>query len=346
MAGPFDSPLQPMRDAATPAATRRLLLRAPLAAAAASLVAHRAAFAQADAYPSRPIRFLLPFSAGSGPDVTSRFILKGVGDRLGQNITVENRVGAVGMIAMQELARAQPDGYTLSYANLAIGVSQALLGKGAFSLARDVTAIASTTYAYNVLVVTPDLPARTVRELMDLLKAKPGSYSYGSGGNGTPAHLNGEIFKRANGVDAVHVPYKGLGVAINDLARGDIQYMFGISTAMMPAITAGRIRAVAVAAPKRLASLPGVPTMEESGYMGNDVRSWAGFIAPAGTPPAIVARLHKAVVDTLADPATVTFLQNNGAEAVSTSAAEFGELLVAETTRWQNFIKEVGLKAD
>jgi len=346
MTGPFDSPIDAQADAATPDAARRLLLRVPLAAAAASLAAHRTAHAQGDAYPSRPIRFLLPFSAGSGPDVTSRFILKGVGDRLGQNVTVENRVGAVGMIAMQELARAQPDGYTLSYANLAIGVSQALLGKGAFSLARDVTAIAATTYAYNVLVVTPDLPARTVRELVDLLKAKPGGYSYGSGGNGTPAHLNGEIFKRANGVDAVHVPYKGLGVAINDLARGDIQYMFGISTAMTAAIAAGRIRAVAVAAPRRLSSLPGVPTMEESGYLGNDVRSWAGFIAPAGTPTAIVVRLHKAVSDTLADPATVTFLQNNGAEAVAMSSAEYGELLVAETTRWQNFIKEVGLKAD
>jgi tripartite-type tricarboxylate transporter receptor subunit TctC len=346
MTGPFDSPIDAQADAATPDAARRLLLRVPLAAAAASLAAHRTAHAQGDAYPSRPIRFLLPFSAGSGPDVTSRFILKGVGDRLGQNVTVENRVGAVGMIAMQELARAQPDGYTLSYANLAIGVSQALLGKGAFSLARDVTAIAATTYAYNVLVVTPDLPARTVRELVDLLKAKPGGYSYGSGGNGTPAHLNGEIFKRANGVDAVHVPYKGLGVAINDLARGDIQYMFGISTAMTAAIAAGRIRAVAVAAPRRLSSLPGVPTMEESGYLGNDVRSWAGFIAPAGTPTAIVVRLHKAVSDTLADPATVTFLQNNGAEAVAMSSAEYGEVLVAETTRWQNFIKEVGLKAD
>lgn len=346
MTGPFDSPIDVQADAATPDAARRLLLRVPLAAAAALLAAHRTAHAQGDAYPSRPIRFLLPFSAGSGPDVTSRFILKGVGDRLGQNVTVENRVGAVGMIAMQELARAQPDGYTLSYANLAIGVSQALLGKGAFSLARDVTAIAATTYAYNVLVVTPDLPARTVRELVDLLKAKPGGYSYGSGGNGTPAHLNGEIFKRANGVDAVHVPYKGLGVAINDLARGDIQYMFGISTAMTAAIAAGRIRAVAVAAPRRLSSLPGVPTMEESGYLGNDVRSWAGFIAPAGTPAAIVVRLHKAVSDTLADPATVTFLQKNGAEAVAMSSAEYGELLVAETTRWQNFIKEVGLKAD
>jgi len=345
MPDPFDTPPAGPPSAVPGRTARRLLLQVPVAAAAA-LATPRAARAQADTYPTRPIRFLLPFSAGSGPDVTSRFILKGVGERLGHNVTVENRVGAVGLIAMQELARAQPDGYTLSYANLAIAVSQALLGKGTFSLARDVTAIASTTYAYNVLVVQPELPVRTVRDLVALLKARPGGYSYGSGGNGTPAHLNGEIFKRANGVDAVHVPYKGLGAAINDLARGDIQYMFGISTAMTPAIAAGRIRAVAVAAPKRLDALPDVPTMEESGFMGNDVRSWAGFIAPAGTPPAIVARLHRAVSETLADPATVTFLRNNGAEAVSTSAAEFGQLLVAETARWQDFIREVGLKAD
>jgi len=325
---------------------RRRLVLGALAAAGASLAPHGLAVAQADAFPSRPIRFLLPFSAGSGPDVTSRFILKGVGERLGQNVTVENRVGAVGMIAMQELARAQPDGYTLSYANLAIAVSQELLGKGAFSLARDATAIAATTYAYNVLVVTPDLPARTVRELVALLKAKPGGYSYGSGGNGTPAHLNGEIFKRANGVDAVHVPYKGLGVAINDLSRGDIQYMFGISTAMTPAIAAGRIRAIAVAAPRRITSLPDVPTMEESGFVGNDVRSWAGFIAPAGTPADIVARLYKATADTIADPATVAFLEKNGAETAPMTSAEFGALLVAESARWQAFVKDVGLKID
>jgi len=327
-------------------AGRRRALLAALASAGASLAPHGVVGAQADAYPSRPIRFLLPFSAGSGPDVTSRFILKGVGERLGQNVTVENRVGAVGMIAMQELARAQPDGYTLSYANLAIGVSQELLGKGAFSLARDVTAIAATTYAYNVLVVTPDLPARTVTELVALLKARPGGYSYGSGGNGTPAHLNGEIFKRANGVDAVHVPYKGLGAAINDLSRGDIQYMFGIATAMTPAITAGRIRAVAVAAPRRIASLPDVPTMEESGFVGNDVRSWAGFVAPAGTPPDVVARLYKATADTIADPATVAFLQKNGAETAPMTSTEFGALLVAESARWQAFVRDVGLKID
>jgi tripartite-type tricarboxylate transporter receptor subunit TctC len=328
-----------------PGANRRRFVLAPAAAALASMFAP-AAFAQSAPFPTRPIRFIVPFSAGSGVDVTSRYILRGMSERLGQNIVVENKVGAVGMIAMQELARSQPDGYTLGYANLAIGVSQWLVGKSGFSLAKDVTAIGGTTYAYNVLVVAPDLPVRNARELVDLVKSKPGGFSYGSGGSGTPAHLNGEIFRRANGLDVVHVPYKGLAPAVNDMARGDIHFMFGISTAMTAAVASGRIRAIAVAAPRRLAALPDVPTMEESGFHGNDVRSWAGFTAPAGTPEPIVARLHQALAETLRDPATVKFLETNGAEAAPMDPATFGALLVAETARWETFIRETGLKAE
>ena len=327
------------------AAPRRRWALAPLAGAAAALLPHGRASAQAD-YPSRPIRFLLPFAAGSGPDVTSRFILRAMSERLGQNIVVENRVGAVGTVAMQELARSAPDGYTLSYANLAIGLSQWLLARGAFNLGRDATAIGGTTYAYNVLVLHPALPAQNVRELVALLRAKPGGYSYGSGGNGTPAHLNGEIFKRANGLDVVHVPYKALTAAVNDLSRGDIHYMFGISTAMTPAIRGGRIRAIAVAAPRRIASLPEVPTMEEAGFAGNDVRSWAGFIGPRGLPAPVVARLNRTIAEVLADPATLKFLEENGAEPAPMAAAEFGRLLVEESARWDTFIRETGLKAD
>jgi tripartite-type tricarboxylate transporter receptor subunit TctC len=185
-----------------------------------------------------------------------------------------------------------------------------------------------------------------VRELVALLRAKPGGYSYGSGGNGTPAHLNGEIFKRANGLDVVHVPYKALTAAVNDLARGDIHYMFGISTAMTPAIRGGRIRAIAVAAPRRLASLSDVPTMEEAGFVGNDVRSWAGFIGPRGLPAPVVAKLNRTIAEVLADPATLKFLEENGAEPAPMAAAEFGRLLVEESARWDAFIRETGLKAD
>ena len=190
---------------------------------AASIFTSSAALAQDGGnFPNKPIRFLQPFSAGSGPDIITRTVVKGMSDRLGQSIVVDNKVGASGLLAMRELAKAAPDGYTLSYTNIAIAVSQELLDKGAFSLKRDVTPIGGMTSSFNVLVVTPNLAARNVAELVAALKAKPGGYSYASGGNGTPAHLNGEIFKRINGVDVVHGPYKGLAPAITDVSRGDV----------------------------------------------------------------------------------------------------------------------------
>ncbi len=310
------------------------------------LMAAPAALAQADNYPTRPIRFLQPFTAGSGPDVITRYVVKGMSDRLGQNIVVENRVGASGLVAMHELVKAPPDGYTLSYTNIAIAVSQELLDKGAFSLKRDVTPIGGMSSSFNVLVVPPTLPAKDVAGLVALLKAKPGGYSYASGGNGTPAHLNGEIFKTVNGVDVVHVPYKGLAPAITDVSRGDVHFMFGISSSVVPAIKGGRLRAIAVASDKRLAALPDVPTMAEAGFGGNDVRSWSGLIAPPGTPAPIVAKLAQALRDVLADPATGTFLENGGGQPAVMTPAEFGQLMAIETDRWQRFVRETGLKSD
>lgn len=312
---------------------------------AASLHAVPAA-AQADAYPNRPIRFIQPFTAGSGPDVITRYVLKGMSERLGQSITVENKVGASGLLGMHELAKSPPDGYTLSYTNIAIAVSQELLEKGAFSLKRDVMPIGGMSASLNVLVVAPNLPARSVTELVALLKARPGGYSYASGGNGTPAHLNGEIFKRVNGVDVVHIPYKGLAPAITDIGRGDVHFMFGISSSVVPAIKAGRLRALAVASEQRLPALPDVPTMAEAGFGGNDVRSWSGLVAPPGTPASVVAKLSQALREVLADPATTTFLENNGSQAAPLNAAEFGQLMATESDRWQRFIRETGLKSD
>lgn len=304
------------------------------------------AFAQDSSFPNKPIRFLQPFSAGSGPDMITRYVVKGMSDRLGQSFVVENKVGASGLVAMRELAKAAPDGYTLSYTNIAIAVSQELLDKGVFSLKRDVTAIGGMTSSYNVLVVSPNLPAKNVAELIALLKAKPGGYSYASGGNGTPAHLNGEIFKSANGVSAVHVPYKGLSPAISDVSRGDVHYMFGISSSVVPAIKSGLLRALAVASDKRLPALPDVPTMAEAGFGGNDVRSWSGLVAPRGTPAPIVARLNQALREVLADPATAAFVENGGNTTLSLNPTEYAQLMATESDRWQRFVRESGLKTD
>ena len=300
----------------------------------------------ADGWPTRPIRLLQPFSAGSGPDVITRYIVKGMAERLGQNVVVEHKVGGSGLIGMQEVANAAPDGYTIAYTNIAIAVSQELLAKGSFSLERNVAAIAGTSRSINVLVVPNGSPARTVGELVAMLRARPGAYSYASGGNGTPAHLNGEIFKRANRLFVVHVPYRGLAGAINDMSRGDIDLLFGTSGSMVPAIKGGRVRALAVAGPKRLPALPDVPTMAEAGFPGNEVQSWSGLVAPVGTPPARIARMAQAVAEVLADPATVRFMEAQGAEPLAAGTAEFGALLASESTRWRTFVREMNLKVD
>jgi tripartite-type tricarboxylate transporter receptor subunit TctC len=315
--------------------------------AAGALGTPRAALAQAgDAWPSRPIRLVQPFSAGSGPDVITRFVVKGMAERLGQNVVVEHKVGGSGLIGMQDVAGAAPDGYTIGYTNIAIAVSQELLAKGAFSLERDVAPIGGSSRSINVLVVPNGSPARTVAELVAMLKARPGGYSYASGGNGTPAHLNGEIFKRANGLFVVHVPYRGLAGAINDMVRGDIDLLFGTSGSMVPAIKGGRVRALAVAGPKRLPALPDVPTMAEAGFPGNEVLSWSGLVAPARVPAPRIARLEKALAEVLADPATATFMEAQGAEPLPVGSAEFGALLASESTRWRTFVREMKLTAD
>jgi tripartite-type tricarboxylate transporter receptor subunit TctC len=325
--------------------TRRRLLAALLGAPVAT-AGTRAAAQAADAWPSRPIRLIQPFSAGSGPDVITRHLAKGLAERLGANVVVENKVGATGMIGTQELAKAAPDGYTIAYTNIAIPVAQEMQTRGQFDVGRDVVPVGGTSRSINVLVVSPALPVRTVAELVALLKAKPGGYTYASGGNGTPAHLNGEIFEQLYGVDAVHVPYKGLAAAINDIARNDVHYLFGTSGSMVPAIQAQRVRAIAIAGPKRLPVLPDVPTMAEAGFPNSDVQSWAGLVAPRGTPPAVVERLSQALREVLAEPATAKFLETNGSEPFPTTPAEFGRLLVAESERWRRFVRETGLKPD
>ena len=303
------------------------------------------AVAQAS-FPTRTIRLIVPFSPGGGPDVSARRLAEALSTRLGKQVIVDNRVGATGMIGMAELARAAPDGYTIVLVNLANAIAQAMQAKPPVELVRDTAPIALIGNQYTVLCVAPNAPVRTVAELSQRLKASPGTYTFGSGGNGTPAHLAGELFRRALGADARHIPYKSIATALTDVGRGEVSFIFSIGNSAIPLIRSGRLRALAVAAPQRIAALPALPTMAEAGVAGVEVQSWTGLAAPAGTPPAIILQLNHALREVLAAADMRQFFENLGIEVADASAQEFGALVRAETVRWAAFVKQAGIGID
>lgn len=320
--------------------------RATLAALALLPCASGGAFAQSSGFPTRTIRLIVPFSPGGGPDVTARRIAEALTTHLGKQVIVDNKVGATGMIGMAELARAPADGYTIVLINLANAIAQALQAKPPVELTRDTVPIALIGNQYTVLCVAPNSPARTVTELTKLLKASPGAYTFASGGNGTPAHLAGELFRRAIGADARHIPYKSIAVALTDVGRGEVSFIFSIGNSAIPLVRSGRLRALAVAAPQRIAALPDLPTMVEAGVAGVEVQSWTGLAAPAGTPLPITLQLNRALRDVLAASDMRLFFENLGIEVADASTQEFGALLRAETVRWAAFVKQAGIGID
>ena len=324
-----------------PRGSRRAML-----AALACLPGVGNGFAQSAGFPARTIRLIVPFSPGGGPDVTARRLAEALTARLGKQVIVDNRVGATGMIGLAELARAPADGYTIVLINLANAVAQAMQAKAPVELVRDTAPVVLLGHQYTVLCVAPTSPARTLAELVKLVKDAPGAHTFGSGGNGTPAHLAGELFRRAIGADARHIPYKSIPVALTDVGRGEISFIFSIGNSAIPLIRSGRLRALAVAAPQRIAALPDLPTVTESGIAGVEVQSWTGLAAPAGTPPPIIDLLNRAVRDTLVQSEMRQFFGNLGIEVADGSAQEFGTLVRAETVRWAAFVKQAGIGLD
>ncbi len=305
-----------------------------------------AVLAQATGYPTRTIRLIVPFSPGGGPDVTARRVAEALSTRLGKPVVVDNKVGATGMIGMAELARAPADGYTIVLINLANAIAQAMQAKPPVDLVRDTAPVALIGSQYTVLCVAPDAPARTVADLVKLQKAAPGAYTFGSGGNGTPAHLAGELFRRAIGADARHIPYKSIATALTDVGRGEVGFIFSIGNSAIPLIRSGRLRALAVAAPQRIAALPDLPTMAEAGVAGVEVQSWTGLAAPTGTPPAIIEQLNRALREVLAAADMRLFFESLGIEVAAASAQAFGTLVRTETVRWAAFVKQAGIGID
>jgi tripartite-type tricarboxylate transporter receptor subunit TctC len=322
-------------------------LAACAAVASAQVATSAPAAASVRDYPSAPIRIVVPFTPGGSTDILARAIGQKLTQAWGQPVIVENVPGAGGAIGAERVARAAPDGYTLLMGHIGtLAVNPSLYPKLPYDPVRSFAPVAWVARVPNVLVVHPSVPAKTVAELVALAKARPGTFNYGSGGNGSAANLAGEYFNLRTGSQMVHVPYRGTAPAVTDLAGGQIQVMFTGAPAVMPQVKAGQLRALAVSSAQRMAALPQLPTVAESGYADFEADQWYGVVAPAGTPGAVVAKLNTAINQSLASPELAERLRSEGAEATPTTPEAFGELIRREIGRWKPVIQSGRVKAD
>ena len=312
--------------------------------ALAALIAP-AAPAAADDYPSRPIRLIIPFPPGGSNDVVGRITANLLGQKLGQQIFVDNRAGAGGVVGSDLAAKATPDGYTLLIISVAHAVGPWLY-KLPFDSIKDFTPVGIIGTGTNVLSVNPKVPVHSVHELLDLARQKPGSLNYASAGIGSFENLSGELFKLAAGVDIVHVPYKGGGPAMLAVIAGEAQLMFSSIVQTVPNIQSGQLRALATGGAERSPILPDLPTIAEAGVGGYVAANWWGIVAPAGTPAPIVDKLHAAIEEVLQSADTKRLLDQQGATPVHMSSAEFGTFIAAEIAKWGPVVQKAGMKAE
>jgi tripartite-type tricarboxylate transporter receptor subunit TctC len=303
--------------------------------------------ALAQAYPNKPVRIIVGFPPGGGTDVVARVIAQKLTEWWGQPVTVENRAGATGTIGADYVAKSAPDGYTLIMGHVnSTGLAPNLFPKLPYDPIKDFAAVAYVGYVPNVLAMHPSIPAKSVKELVALLKANPGKYNYASSGNGSTQHIAGEVFKQLTGTSIVHVPYKGSGDAIKDLLAGVVAMNFDTMPPVMPQIQAGKLRGLAISTPKRVAQLPDVPTFAEEGITGFDVTNWYGVMAPAGTPREIVAKLNADINKAMQVPEVRTRLEGVGTQLREMSVAEFDAFMKAEVAKYAKIIKDTGVKIE
>jgi tripartite-type tricarboxylate transporter receptor subunit TctC len=330
---------------------RSTFLMAPWVAPFIAFSAFTASFAWADpAYPSKPIRIIVPFTPGGSPDVLARTIGQKITESTGAAVVVENVPGAGGTIGADRASKAAADGYTLLMGHVGtLAVAPSVYPNLPYDPIKSFTPVAWVAKVPNVLVVHPAVPAQNVAELVKYLKVNPGKVNYGSGGNGSAAHLAMEYFKLSTQTFVVHVPYRGTAPSVSDAVAGQIQMVFTGAPALIPMIKAGKLRAIAVSSPKRLDSLPDVPTVAESGLKGLEgfeADQWYGLVAPAGTPAAVVQKLNQVVNANLAAPEMMTRLKTEGATATPTSPEVFGQLIQREIKRWRPVVLNAKITAD
>ena len=299
----------------------------------------------ADAYPSKPIRLIVPFSPGGSADNLARTLQPPLSAALGQSIVIDNRAGASSVIGTELAARALPDGYTLLLITTTFTVNPSLIRKLPYDTIRDFSAISLPVSQANILAVHPAVPAKSVKELVAYAKSKAGHVTYASGGSGSSPHLSGELFRLVAGIDATHVPFKGSGPGVTALLGGQVTLMFAGPLAFEQHIKAGKLRALAVADRKRSSVLPDVPTMAEAGYAGVETGTWYGFLAPAGTPPSIAQTVHEAIVKVVDQPAMKSRFLAQGVDIVGAGPRELARIIREEVDKWARLVKRAGITA-
>lgn len=299
------------------------------------------------AYPDRPIKVVVPFPAGGGGDILARTVLNKIAEQQGWTVVIENRPGAGGNIGVEQVARAEADGYTLAYGtNGTHAINQTLYAKPGFDAVKDFAPVGRFTQIGLVLAVHPSVPAKSVPELVDYLKANPGKVNYATAGNGTTSHLAGALFKNTTGTDFVIVPYRGGGPAMTDFLAGTVQMMIEVMPSALPQVQSGKLRGLAVTTERRWPLAKDIPTMAEAGMKDFVITAWDGLFAPAGTPKPVIDTLNAAVRKALADPQIQEALLKRGAEVAPSSPEEFGTFVTAEVARWGKLVKESGARVD
>ncbi len=301
--------------------------------------------ALAQSYPAKPVRLINAFAPGGASDVVARSFAAKLTEYMGQQVTVENRVGAGGNIASEYVARAAPDGYTVLMGTLFLATNQSLYSRLTWDPQKDFAPISMVTASPLILCVHPSLPVRSTKDLIALAKKRPGELNFPSAGNGTSMHLSGELFNMMAGVKTQHVPYKGSGPGVLDLVSGRVQFMLNPMPEPVPFIKAGRLRALATSTPKRISALPDLPPVADA-IPGYETITWQGFLVPAGTPKPVIDRLHAEFIRALKDTAFAARMRDMGLELYGTTPAEFAQYIRDENVKWAKVIKATGARVD